>query len=433
MRLPARLTRALGTVALAGLTVALVGLGAKAAAAPSTLVPAAAPGRFPDWLAGPLHGLVGGHPGGGYEGLLIAVCAGYAIVLACAGAIGRRTLWTGIVVAHVAVLLGPPLLSADVFGYLDFARLGVLHGLDPYTHTAASATHDAVYPYLGWHDVSTPYGPLYTLFTYALVPLGISVGIWALKLVAVLTSLAAIALVWRSADRRGLAPASAAVLLGLNPLLIVFAVGGAHNDTLLGLLVAAGAVAVLDRRDVAGPATIVGAVAVKASAGLILPFALIAAHRRGRGRQAVAAVLAALTVVVLISLIGFGGQISGLVGSLRGQQQFVAVHSVPSFVSRVLGLGRLDATVRAIFEVGFAAALVACLVHAWRRSERWLEAYGWASLALLCATAWLLPWYGIWALLPAALSADRRLRGATLVFCAYLVATRLPLAYPVLG
>ena len=51
----------------------------------------------------------------------------------------RRMLWSGIGFAHVAALAAPPLLSADVFGYLDFARLGVLHGLDPYTHTAAAA------------------------------------------------------------------------------------------------------------------------------------------------------------------------------------------------------------------------------------------------------------------------------------------------------
>jgi Glycosyltransferase family 87 len=422
-----------GTLALAGLTIALVELGAKAAAAPSTLVPAAGPGRFPGWLAGPLHGLVGGHPGGGYEGLMLTICGCYAVVLVCARSLGPRTLWAGILLAHLAVLLAPPLLSADLFGYLDFARLGVLHGLDPYTHTAAAATGDAIYPYLGWHDVSTPYGPLFTLFTYGLVPLGIAGGIWALKVIAALTSLATILLVWRSAERRGHPPAPGAALLGLNPLLLVFAVGGAHNDTLLGLLVAAGLVAVLDSRDVAGPATLVGAIAIKASAGLALPFALIATHRRGHGRRAVIAVVVALAAVVLVTLIGFGGPAGGLLGTLRGQQQLVAVHSVPSFVSRLLGLGRYDASVRGAFDIAFALAGLACLVHAWRRADRWLEAYGWTTLALLCATAWLLPWYALWALLPAALSVDRRLRAATLVFCAYLVATRLPLAYPVLG
>jgi hypothetical protein len=177
----------------------------------------------------------------------------------------------------------------------------------------------------------------------------------------------------------------------------------------------------------------VGAIAIKASAGLALPFALIAARRRDRGRQALLAVVVSLAVVAVIALVGFGGQASGILGTLRGQQQLVAVHSVPSLVSRLLGLGRFDSTVRSAFDAAFVVVLIACLAHAWRRADRWLEAYGWATLGLLCATAWLLPWYALWALAPAALSNDRRLRAATLLFCAYLVATRLPLAYPVLG
>ena len=44
------------------------------------------------------------------------------------------------------------------------------------------------------------------------------------------------------------------------------------------------------------------------------------------------------------------------------------------------------------------------------------------------STAWLLPWYAIWALPLAAVSRNRRLRAATLVVCAYAVLIHLPLA-----
>ena len=53
-------------------------------------------------------------------------------------------LAAGIVGAHLILLLGPPLISQDVFGYLAFARMGALHGLDPYTHVAAEAFTDPV-------------------------------------------------------------------------------------------------------------------------------------------------------------------------------------------------------------------------------------------------------------------------------------------------
>ena len=87
----------------------------------------------------------------------------------CPGAL----LWATIVAAHLALLLGPPLISQDVFGYLDFARLGALHGLDPYTHVAAQAPTDPAYLFVGWPFQHSPYGPLFTLASYAIAPLGL--------------------------------------------------------------------------------------------------------------------------------------------------------------------------------------------------------------------------------------------------------------------
>ena len=71
----------------------------------------------------------------------------------------------------------------------------------------------------------------------------------------------------------------------------------------------------------------------------------------------------------------------------------------------------------------------------WRtaRGADWRTAAGWTTLALLAATAWLLPWYVVWALPLAAVSADRRLRAVTLLFCAYAILIHLPLAEPLLS
>ena len=71
----------------------------------------------------------------------------------------------------------------------------------------------------------------------------------------------------------------------------------------------------------------------------------------------------------------------------------------------------------------FAAALVALLWRV-RRTGTWFSAAGWATVALLLATAWLLPWYVAWLLPLAALSADRRLAWAAVAFSGYLVASR---------
>jgi hypothetical protein len=415
--------RRVGTAALATLVLAALGLAATAASRPSRLVPAAR-SSFPDWLSGPLHALHLGISTASIDALLLAIVICHLVALACATALPAQRVAAAIVLAHVALLLGPPLLSADVFGYVDFARLGVLHGLDPYTHGAAAAPHDPTFAFIGWQHVRSPYGALFTLLSYALVPLGVAGAIWALKAIAVAASLATTYLVWRCAAWRGRPPLAAAVFVGLNPVVLVFVVGGAHNDALLVLLFA-GAIALASRgRETAGAMAASLAVGLKASGGLLAPFAVIAARRRLPALAAAAATIAAL---VAVALLGFGSHAANFIDALRGQQQIVATHSVPAEVSKWLGLGRLDNSLRTAFVAAFAVAAAYWLWRTWRGAD-WVSAGGWATLALLVCTAWLLPWYGVWLLVPASLSGDRRLRVAALLFSGYLVATRLPLA-----
>jgi hypothetical protein len=128
-------------------------------------------------------------------------------------------------------------------------------------------------------------------------------------------------------------------------------------------------------------------------------------------------------------VIAFGPHLLGLGGALLTQQEKVAGHSVPAEISQLIGLGQLATGVRIIFLALFAGVLAATLWRTWRGGD-WLASYGWATLALLAATVWLVPWYGLWALLPASLSSSRRLRVATVIGCAYLVAMRLVIHNP---
>ncbi len=54
--------------------------------------------------------------------------------------------------------------------------MGALHGLDPYTHFPAQAPADPVFAFLGWPFQHSPYGPLFTLASYATAPLGLAGG-----------------------------------------------------------------------------------------------------------------------------------------------------------------------------------------------------------------------------------------------------------------
>ena len=86
--------------------------------------------------------------------------------------------------------LAPVLLSHDVYSYVDYARLGVLHGLDPYVHRPAEAPLDPVYVHVTWTGVVSAYGPLFTLATYPLAWLPVWWAVAALKAAAALSVLA---------------------------------------------------------------------------------------------------------------------------------------------------------------------------------------------------------------------------------------------------
>jgi hypothetical protein len=136
-----------------------------------------------------------------------------------------------------------------------------------------------------------------------------------------------------------------------------------------------------------------------------------------------------LVLAASIGVIAFGPHVFSVAGALATQQGKIAGHSLPSQVSQWLGLGKLAPGVRVAFLASFGGVFAASLWRTWRGAA-WLDCYGWTTLALLAATAWLLPWYGLWALLPASLSSNRRLRIATLIACAYLVAIRLAIQHP---
>lgn len=413
----------LGLGALAGLLAAGAWLVIGAAAQRRWFfVPASVRGGFPDWLGGAFHGLdaaIEPHTG---AALLVVMAVCYLVVLACARALPAWIAIAAIVAAHALFLLGPPLFSADVFGYVDYARLDVLHGLDPYAHGAADAPHDAITPFVRWRDIATPYGPLFTVASFPLAWLSVPAALWACKGLAAALSLACVALVWRIARRRGIAPVPAAAFVGLNPLLLAYGVGGAHNDFALVALTLLAVLLVLEGRARGGGIAGALAVGVKASSAIVLPFLVLGARRR---RAALAGVVAGAAAVLLLAVVAFSGHALGFVSQIREQQHLVATYSVPSRLAALLGFDHIPQGLRLLLLLGFAAALVVLLWRTWRGRTDWLAAAGWTTLALLLSTAWLVPWYVVWLLPLAAVGRDRRLTIVTLLFCGYVLATRV--------
>jgi hypothetical protein len=259
----------------------------------------------------------------------------------------------------------------------------------------------------------------------------------ALKLVAGLSVLALAAIVARLAPGRGLDPTRAAAFVALNPLVLVHVVGGAHNDGLTMALAMLSVAALLAAREATAGATLVAAIAVKASAAFLIPFALLATLERGptgrkrpygrRNRPVGRLLLGAAGAAVGIGVgawLAFGWDwlhAFGLAGENQGRTSHM---SIPITAARLTGLD--PALVRAAALALFALLVAYLLAWTWRGGD-WVRAAAWTALALLLATAWLLPWYLIWALPLAAISRDRPLQLLTLALTAYQLGARIPL------
>ncbi|HTR75753.1 MAG TPA: glycosyltransferase 87 family protein [Solirubrobacterales bacterium] len=358
-------------------------------------------------------------------------------MLATAPRLGGRAVGALIVVAVLVFACAPVLLSHDVFSYVDYARLGVRHGLDPYVSAPDSAPADPAFAHVTWTETPSAYGPLFTLATYPLAWLPVWAAVAILKAVAAASVLGLAWVVSRLAAWRGVDPASAAAFVALNPLVLVHVVGGAHNDGLAILLATLGVAALVVRREYSAGTALVASAAIKSATLFVAPFALVTTLRASRpssspplGRRvrpvcalAVGALMAAL-VIGVAGYLGFGWHwlhAFGLAGENQGRTSHM---SIPVTFARLTGID--EGAVRAAALAFFAAALAWLLAWTWRGGD-WIRAATWAGTGLLLATSWLLPWYLIWPLPLAAVARDRLLAFVLLALTAYQLGARIPL------
>lgn len=412
-----------GAIAMASLVAAVFVLVLFAASGPSLIV-ARSTRVFPGWESGPLHGLFGAVPPRlsalivGLSLLVVAMTVAYGVALGSARSLSGRTIAGFVVLLHLLLALSPPLLSSDLFNYMGYLRLGGLHGLNPYTHVIAAEMNDPVYAFTTWRHLHSPYGPLFTAATALLAGGSMAVTYWTLKVAIVAASLGVLALVWRCARALGRDPRPAVVFVALNPIYLVYALGGFHNDFLM-LLAAMGAVAaLLAGRDRLAGSVLMAAVAIKLNAALLLPFLLIGAGTWARRRRMLEGAALGAIPLIAVSLAAFGATLP----NLSDQTTLITGFSVPNLVGLAIGAGGATPLLLRCFEFGLIAVVVWLLV---RRAD-WLADAGWAMLALAISLGWLMPWYVLWAAALAAVAASRRLRHAVLAFTVFLVITGVP-------
>jgi hypothetical protein len=343
----------------------------------------------------------------------------YVLAANSAQQLPARAVLITIGALHALVLLGPPLLSTDIFSYQAYARIGSVYSANPYLQGPHAIALDPVFPYIGakWSYIPSAYGPAFTAFSYLLAPLSVAASVLAYKSLAVLASLGIVWLVWSSARLRGLNPVRAVALVGLNPLLVVYGVGGGHNDLImLAVLMGAVYMTLLRRERLSGGLAVL-AVAIKLTAIVPALFAFAGAARRVRTPRrdfAIGAGIVALLVAGLSFALFSAGSVN-LFSTVRLSQSEGDWHSIPGFISTRLGLPPVGHIVGILLAVGLVVYCLKLLRRVWRGELDWINGAAWATVAMLATASSLLPWYVAWLLPLAALGTDRRLFKAAIV------------------
>ncbi|MEV0645275.1 polyprenol phosphomannose-dependent alpha 1,6 mannosyltransferase MptB [Phytomonospora sp. NPDC050363] len=343
------------------------------------------------------------------------------------------------------LLFAPPLGSRDLYAYA--CQGATVHGgLNPYEVGSAALPCpwlDSVS--LIWHDTPAPYGPVWVLLAGAAVAVAggnLAVAVTVLRVGALLGVLLMAYAVPRLAARAGVDPVRAAWLGLASPLLMVHVVSGGHNDALMIGLALCGLLAAFHRRGLASGALLGAAVAVKATAGIALPFAVLLLMRERTFRELLRRTWAPLagTVAVFAAITLASGLRLGWLRGLASSGDSVQWTSPPTAVgmavgalSKALGHDVTTGAVEVARVIGWAALAVA-LVVIWVRAYREARDPGailrhltGALVAVVALSPVFHPWYVLWPLAVLAVSVHTgRLRTAGEVLAVALPALTLP-------
>jgi alpha-1,6-mannosyltransferase len=217
--------------------------------------------------------------------------------------------------------------------------------------------------------------------------------------------------------------------------------GGVHNEMLMVGLMAAGIALTLNSRHIAGIALIAVGVAVKATAGIALPFMIWVwmrhlCERRGyrplRAFAAAAGTSVLIFVAVFAVLSGVAGVGLGWLTALAGSVKIINWLSLPTAAANLIhAIGGLFFSVSfyAVLQVtrvvGIAIVAVALPLLWWRfrhDDRQALTGIAWVMLVVLLFAPAALPWYYSWPLaVLAPLAQSRRAVAAIAAFSTWIM------------
>jgi alpha-1,6-mannosyltransferase len=202
-----------------------------------------------------------------------------AIRFMLSGRTSERQVWLMAGTWATPFVIGPPLLSNDVFTYSAQGLL-LRNGLDPYS-VGPSALGNvravaAVDP--SWRSVPSPYGPLATTIQHLAIAISGGSPLGATIVFRALGVLCLVAIGLLAAELAGPRRGQALTMTVLNPLLLLQVVSAAHLDGAMCVLLLAAVLAANQQRWALGMVLAAAAGSIKAPA-FLAALAIIAVHQ----------------------------------------------------------------------------------------------------------------------------------------------------------
>lgn len=325
---------------------------------------------------------------------------------AVAGAGHDRTVWTLAGIWAVPFVVGPPLLTTDVYAYV--AR-GLLqrNGLDPYVHAPLDLGNPPVVAAIDvtWRATPSTAGPLATWLQHAVMTVA---GGNALAAVLVYRAIAIAGLIAIGVLSTRISTArseSALALTVLNPAALLFVVSAAHIEGLIAALLLGAVLAALREQWILGVVLVCVAAGFAPIALLALP-ALLLAHAAVNGaripwmRLGVELGVAALVLAGSVLTVGNGmGWMHNLGDIAREHTPFAPAALLGDLINPVISSASPDdLAAGGRLAAGLAAAVLVIYLLATTRRRPLPRTVGCVLLAVAILAPVLYPWYLLWGL-----------------------------------
>lgn len=347
-------------------------------------------------------------------------------------ALTERQVWWIAVSWSTPFVIGPPLVSKDVFSYVA-QGLMARNGLNPYSSgvsALAQVPTDAAARILAavdptWRGTPSPYGPLGIIIEHLAVaisggrPLG---AVIVLRGLAVGCVIAIGYLAMQLAEHRR---PDVLVLVVLNPLVLLHLISGAHLEAPMGALLLGSLVAARRNHPIWAIFLACAAGSIKAPAfAAVLPIiaaqALTEPDRRTRFPAAVrGAVVAAMSTAGFTLLINNGtGWVNGLTTPAQGYTPFAPASLIGDLFKPVLASASSDdLAAGGRITCLLAAASITLVLSATARNRSLERSVGYSLVAVALLSPTIYPWYLLWGVLCLAATVTGRQRDWLVLAC----------------